>query len=1197
MGRWGLRSGIQPPTLDGTSFVPTQKKMARQSFSFESLSINIPSCLYQNKNYYHDGRLADDKYRRPWTRVSVDSTQVLMNFSVLDHWKKCLSVEDFLEKKPISSTVFHIHNKDIEVVPSSNPCSQFDSEDAYLLMKDDDMEEFMQDNHLQSDYGPVALKGPEDDLYIEEELVFIDNLAQYAKRLPSLHALLNRLSIFRVQDPLLNSKGENITEEDIFSKCFSFEMKMTSQAKGKEPYEDICRVALSDEEVLLPIGLPQSYKTSDLRLDAEVPTYLVLKSLLEVTPEVVADESYKIDLKVNVASDMEISKYCFTEEVCASQNRSVQECSKPVLVSFFLEPQMFVPTCQHLPATELKQMLSIQEDTSVFSSLEEDGWINLRASLAVSCVLEKLSPELGSKKSSTKVETLPKITAFQSEEWFKKEKFIANHTAESAGAPDSSETKGPCWSPVYNENVSPENNAGEDSTQSETNKWVHFENQNEKKRGPGQTMNWQAAPIEPNRASGDKQTAPFELPRKRDDDLDLLNSFIMLRSKHLKPQSEETKNVADTQDEVSDAKKESPTSENQDSHVSLNTTIFEQETKENEIIQIKPSESQFQAYRILEATVAPVLKELTSLGVRNWRFTTLSFDDTRFFLKQQEKVISDAFKQGVMGATDKKDMALFKHAALLHLVVTVRDLLLTCSLNTALGYLSKAKDRYKDFVDSSLDNLCRLLTIVQLACQKKLETNPKITELQHQMVKWMQSKTNEQNKVVIVTRMDYGDETAALINAISTVQGLEVAYVNSQKKGALLESKNIISRLERCSCVIVYDQHIGPDFPWNNFSLVVEYNYSKNSCWINLCKNLNISYITFITAIPETAGIALEDVSPDDFGHILLEVQIPYVFMTTEGLLNTPELLQLLESKYNITFIERSCCEALQFFGSTECYVVITIDECTAIIMQNIEELNYERSSDNVVLRLMLFSLQYSCCWIILYSQARLNSEYSLAGKTLHHLALIYAALILFSQKSEDFEVKVVFTPGVEETALLIRQIADYVLKTSKRHPQEWLDKSWLSVLPSEPEKCLLTFPCVNPLVAQVMLKKSLSLEWLLSATFDQLQELLPEVPEKVLKHFSDITSLYTINPPTEPELQNKIVNCQEKINSDIGTYSPTPKALFSSVQGHSPFTEYSECFNELGLELTQLSQLKKRRLTFEKDPGRSDGQTRLKFF
>lgn len=130
-------------------------------------------------------------------------------------------------------------------------------------------------------------------------------------------------------------------------------------------------------------------------------------------------------------------------------------------------------------------------------------------------------------------------------EWLNKKQLIANHTAESAGAPDSIETKDPCWPPVYNEN-----NAGEEGTQRETDKSLHFENQ-EEKRGQVQPMNWQAAPVGPNRASADKQSAPFELPRKRCDDFDLLSGFIMLRSKHLKPQSEETNNAVDAQDEGS----------------------------------------------------------------------------------------------------------------------------------------------------------------------------------------------------------------------------------------------------------------------------------------------------------------------------------------------------------------------------------------------------------------------------------------------------------------------------------------------------------------------------------------------------------------------------------------------------------------------------------------------------------------------
>ena len=46
----------------------------------------------------------------------------------------------------------------------------------------------------------------------------------------------------------------------------------------------------------------------------------------------------------------------------------------------------------------------------------------------------------------------------------------------------------------------------------------------------------------------------------------------------------------------------------------------------------------------------------------------------------------------------------------------------------------------------------------------------------------------------------------------------------------------------------------------------------------------------------------------------------------------------------------------------------------------------------------------------------------------------------------------------------------------------------------------LLDFPSVTPLVAQLMLNKGPSLNWILLATLCQLQELLPEVPEKVLK-------------------------------------------------------------------------------------------------
>lgn len=49
-------------------------------------------------------------------------------------------------------------------------------------------------------------------------------------------------------------------------------------------------------------------------------------------------------------------------------------------------------------------------------------------------------------------------------------------------------------------------------------------------------------------------------------------------------------------------------------------------------------------------------------------------------------------------------------------------------------------------------------------------------------------------------------------------------------------------------------------------------------------------------------------------------------------------------------------------------------------------------------------------------------------------------------------------------------------------------------------EACLSQFPCINPLVGQLMLSRVPSFEWLLGASLSQLKELLPEVPHKVLK-------------------------------------------------------------------------------------------------
>ncbi|NXI37969.1 SHOC1 protein, partial [Galbula dea] len=1114
----------------------------------------------------------------------------MIHISVLDQWKKSLSAEDFLEKKPISSVEFHTSGELREIIPSSNPSSQADIEGLFLPTETVSKEDYTQEKYLKIDYATECL-------YMEEELVFMDNLENFRKKLPTSSVLLSRLPLILVKDPLLDSNGQKLTEEKIFRECIAFQHEMEveeSKTKLQGIKENFFTISVKEEEYfMLPVEL-EFCKPTNGRLDSfKTPSYLDLKELLNLAPETMADEDMckdviKEDLKSEITHETEISKYCpMPQEVFSCNSRSMSEfceseemevpltppCSQrrswvnflclglqeePIPLSnsstlitepykkhleylvwqsekyrdnmnslLLVEHQTVEPPYQHHSLAELKEMLQVEIEVPVLSSLEKGWWLHLGLNPASIETLEQLHVDSCNTNSlfPTEVETFTRFTSHQLERLLEDDNSVTNQELLSAERPQSDKVinlympQHPQRQPftlsmmsvasspkIHSTNISLEELTGGSIKKNTGEEAICFLNQEKKTPKSSESVSCEDVSSQQDNSSTSQKPTSSALATKWDkDDFDLSN-FITLRSKCTLSQREEINGV-NSPEEVLQPKKQQMDCDKEDSSVCEIVGIKEkEEEKEDSVtVDIQASESQCQAYCLLEEAATPVLEDLAHLGVLasvNWRFDSVKFDHTRFFLKQQEKVVGDHFKEGKI---DEKEIMLFRHAALVHLLVTVRDLLLTCGLDTALGYLSKAKDIYKTILESCLNNIWRQLKIVQYISQKRHEKYPKIAGLQCQMLNWMRSYGEEHSvKILIITRMDSEQEKAALIHALSRVEGLKAMDLNSERRGTALGCKDIISN--RYSCVIVHNQQIGADFPWTHFSLVMEYDYSENSCWKNLCKNLNVTYMTFKTTLPETIKMGKH------CGSFLLEVQIPYVFLATEGLLNMPDILQLFESKYNITFVERSSSYSLRLFGSTDRYVVLTVDESTAIFLQSMEELSYEKSCDDVILKLMALSFQYTCCWIIFYSRERLSLVYSLGGDTLLNLVLIYATLTELTQKSEDFEVKVILTPGIEETALVIRQIADNILTASDISPHEWLDKSWISVLPSEAEKCLLTFPCINPLVAQLMLKKGSSLNWLLLASFDQLQELLPQVPKKVLKHFSDTTSSYSLN-------------------------------------------------------------------------------------
>ncbi|NXO00682.1 SHOC1 protein, partial [Rhinopomastus cyanomelas] len=1110
-----------------------------------------------------------------------------------------------LFRKPIFSVEFHVNNELVEVIPSSNTSSQIDKEELFSLTKNVLKEESTQDKYLKIDYA-TEFKKQCQDLCMEEEFIFVDSLENLRKKLPSSCVLLSRLQFFLVKDPLLDSKGQNLTEDNIFRACLTFQKEMKTEESKRELQEikeNFCTICVKDEEVsccflqnmyfTLPFELGFG-KTSNSRSDSvKVPSYVELKGLLNLAPETMADEDMckemiKADLKAEITYKLEISKYCpIPQEICCSSSRSMLEfcesdemelpltpldrqqkarvnslcaglkeepiplASNSILITepsmeyleflvwqsekyedktnslLFVEHQTVKLAYQRCSLTELMEILPVEVEEPKLSSLEEGWWFHLGLNPVSTETLEQLSIAVSNTNNllPTVAETFTQFTSYQLKKLLSAEIHQADKVIHPRTALKIQRQNLPmnAASSAKNDSTdkSVEELTGGTIIKNKLEEAVYFLSQENKTSKSSESVNCKDMFSKQDNSDSSLKAASFVLATKWDSDGSDLNNFIILRSK-------QTLTLREAKNNVDIPEKEHRMHAHKEDSSVCETLRTEEEEPENEdsvTVSVQASESHCQAYCLLEEATTPVLTDLTNLSVLasvNWSFDSIKFDHTRFFLKQQEKVICDHFKEGKV---DEKDIMLFRYAALVHLLVTVRDLLLTCGLDTALGYLSKAKDIYKSVLEPCLNNVWRQFMIVQYSSQKKHETNSKIMELQRQILKRMQSYGKEQNfKVLIITRMDSEREKTALIHTLSGVQGLKAMDLNSKKKGTLLGCKDVISN--RYSCIIVHNQQIGADFPWAHFSLVMEYDYSENSCWKKLCKNLNVTYMTFKTAIPETSQMW------DHRGSFLLAVEIPYVFLTTEGLLNTPDSLQLLESKYSITFVERSSSYSLKLFGSADRYVVLTIDECTAVFLQSLEELNCENSCDNVTSKLMALSLQYTCCWIVFYSRERLSSEYGLRGDTLLNLVTIYATLIELTQKSEDFDVKVLLTPGIDETGVVIRLIADNILIASSVSPHEWLDRSWLSVLPSEAEKFLLTFPCINPLAAQCMLKKGSSLNSLLFASFNQLQELLPEVPEKILKHFSDMTSSCSQNAAARLEASVKGSSPPENQNS-----------------------------------------------------------------
>nr|XP_023658996.1 uncharacterized protein C9orf84 homolog isoform X2 [Paramormyrops kingsleyae] len=515
------------------------------------------------------------------------------------------------------------------------------------------------------------------------------------------------------------------------------------------------------------------------------------------------------------------------------------------------------------------------------------------------------------------------------------------------------------------------------------------------------------------------------------------------------------------------------------------------------VIAVQASESQRQAFQELRAVTMSCLSNSNSCAMGSQTdFHSLSSDQTLFLLRQQEKELTRCLMQG---ESSEKGVHMHKELSLIHMLVTARDLLLTCDLSAAVDYLDEA--RTAD-VGGCLHSLWTRLRVVQYLSWRSREPNPKAAQLEQEMKAWwLRNRTQiPPPKVLVILAMDTDCVRAEVYDTLSQITGVPVSFLYPEEGSRKLDGQRVSKSLQESWCVVISSSHIGPCFPWDCLSLVVEYDSSESSAWASLCRETAISHMTFRTIIPV--------VDPTQADRAV-ELDIAFVLLAAGSLFRSEDLLQTLQSTYGMTLLERSIQPSPQMLGRQEGQSVVTVDESTAVFTQELEALRIDEITEHMVRRLTALSLQYSHCWVLLLCPEDHSSGYNCTSEVFRNLPQIYSQLSWFGEKTKDMGVKVLFVTGMADLARCMHDIAHHTLMTSGRDPITWLDRDWLSVLASQEEKWLTRFPSISPLVAQLMLSRAPSLHWLLTAPLPDLRRLLPEVPEKVIKLFSETAALF----------------------------------------------------------------------------------------
>ncbi|XP_033117508.1 uncharacterized protein LOC117117343 [Anneissia japonica] len=587
-----------------------------------------------------------------------------------------------------------------------------------------------------------------------------------------------------------------------------------------------------------------------------------------------------------------------------------------------------------------------------------------------------------------------------------------------------------------------------------------------------------------------------------------------------------------------------------------NPTKERQKKTKIKIIEISLPESYQEIMNMIQMYAHPIIMSLKEGGHldEGVTFYTLKPITTRFMLKQKHLL-------------QHKNKHEYKLTVLLHALVSSAGLLYHCDLATACLHLRALKEKYKHIIHDELCHLTQSMIITLHRLDKEHVQSPKITELVVQLQNWYTRKITKEGsdlepKILVIVSYD----APSLVNSICRAIGSLTCFVCKDMQQASSSYSNISSQLDHCNCLVLKEMQISDDFPWAHFSLIVEYEDQHQSPWKQMCLRQNIRYIALKIRWPSDNLSERHNAQPTK---PLEEAKdVVHTIIGSSTVTSNHELLHLLEARFNIQVLERDYLK--QSSSICQPFPDIVINETTCIVLLPVKQLTESNAAESVINRIAGLSLQCCHCTVLVCNNDA-STSYTYSGHTVNNLARLHAVTSQYSPSAMDYEVKVLYCYGNEQTAKIVRSISDASMESSSI----WnTSENWLSETMSKQEKFLLSLPCFNSISAQKILF-SHCLKSIFKMTLPSMIEVFHWLPTKVLEV---LHSILHCDEDKKPNLELSIKQTipftdttftEETVTDRRGGITPTHASKFSTVntevkmEPHHTSYEYSTSKNQ----------------------------------